>query len=458
MFSRGWSRLAAVENAFHRSFSSELDASLSLAEGHELAVHVGASPYATGLFTKPPLFLAAYQHTRELWWPGLQSLLLAFLVHQIFRTEKKGEKTKTKGKPNPADCKSARYLAVCVVLLAGHRFSLEECSLLVSLFGAIQGSGVVTLTGTALALYAAPTTTFLLVWALYKVFRNKSSLLRRKGSNQGGGSFFLLFLAKLGLGCLVLVFASTYFLKFVLEVKDYQKMGFTSGTFQWMRCAYFADFALVGRGRDDALGSKPLSVDALAPSASLLWYFQVQMFPEMRKMFLLLSQVQPLLFALPLAQELCTLDARGQAFDMHLLTSQFLICNLFRMRYRLTSLCLELVFVFVLLGTTHQQMQLGDLASTKVGGRRKKSPPPPLPLQQAVPFIGAGFSIISLLLWMTHTLWIYFGTANSNYYWAMTICFALLRLALVHVLIQDHGALKTLLRGDEDKEKRRKGQ
>ena len=468
MVSGWWSRVAAVEKGFHRSFSSELDASLCLEEGYELAVNVGASPYATGLFTKPPLFLAAQQYVRRMWCPAslFQIFFLAFLVHQIFRTENRVDRTraKTKGKSKTAACKSAsaRYCAVSVVLLAGHRFSLEECTLVVSLFGAIQGIGAMTLAGTALGLYASPSTTYPLVWALYKVLRNtkackqrqllrpSSPLLRKKIDQEKEGGFFLLFLAKLGMGCLALVVASTYFLKFALKVKDYQKMDFTTGTIHWIRRAYFADLGLVEPNRDDFPFNTPKSVDVLAPSASLLWYFHVQMFPEMKKMFLVLSQLQPILFAVPLAQELCTLDVSGQASDMHLLTSQFLICNLFRLRYRLTTLCLELVLVCVLLGRTHHRMQQQGRFGFKAERTKKSvSSKNPLPLPQVAPFIAVGILLVSIFLWVTHTLWIYFGSANSNYYWAMAICLALLRLALVHFIIRDHSALKDLLLRDK---------
>ena len=419
-----WTLLSSIEEVWYRSFSSHMAVSKCMAEGYDLAVNLRLSPYVTGVFTQPPLYLVAHWYLSAL--PlsglGLHNVLVAFTVHQIFLSSCVGR-----------CAKPVHFSAICVALLTGHRLGLEELSLIVAVLGASRGTSVVTLLGLTFALYSSPALSCLLVWPLFKVLRSTKSMRKPKTEKSFLG--FILFALKLCMGWLALLVGSTFFLTSVLRVREFQAVSLGKATWLWMTRAYFG-----------SVSSSRVAVDHLAPSVSLSWYFEVQMFPEMRKMFAILMRAQPFLMAAPLATELGTLRVSlpsGDVFgDIHLLVSQLLVCNLFRDVYTFSTLCIEVVLVLLLLGS-HQTMH-GSYNSSK-RGKRGVGPSTDNQFSSALLLVALSVSIVSMLLWATHLLWIYYGVANSNYFWAMGLCFALIHLYLAHAIIRDHGRAKTLL-------------
>lgn len=387
-------RIGRAEDALSRAFSSKMSVAECVNEGNALARSLHLSPYATGVYDLPPLFLLA----REYWWQsGLANAIAAVLVYRLV-----GARASSRGVG-----RTLRIAASAFALLVGHRLGLGEASVLLALLGASTGNGGLTEAGIALALYASPSDAFLLVHPLRAILLSRS---------EGGRSpiSYRRFLAKIGLAWFALIVASALFMKWLLPVPAFREMNLMQVTHHWMERAYVPPMAANG------------GADAFAPSASLAWYFNVQMFPEMQRMFGLLGQAQPALLALPMA---LTLGAAGS--ELHYLLAQVVICNHFRRHYELGTFLVEAV-LFVLL-----QVQ----GAPRGGGGRASA---------GFFAIGASGLICVSLLLAVRALWIDYGVANSNYYWAVALCFNLSRLALAQAAMSAAMVKPGPSKGDQD--------
>ena len=389
--------LVKAEQALAFALSSKMDSSACAEEGYSLATQLGLSPYATGIYTQPPLFLVA----REFLPLSLfvRSVLVAILLQHAF--EASGSKSRL-----------AYLLGVCLAFLEGHRLDAEEFSLLVAALGATKGQVLPVLLGTSFALYDSPANTYLLILPLFKLWRDRSRHLSKP-------TFSLpRYLLLVSGAWAALVLASSYFLKFRLEVKEFQDMDLADVTLHWMRRSYFSQFQNKGPHENEA-------ADVFAPNASLVWYFDVQMFPEMKRMFLILTLLQPLLLAIPLTQELVAFETgEGDRLDMHLLVSQLLVCNMFRKSYDLGHLLLEFAVFSLFCGSRF------NVSKPRVPKR-------------LLFLLALTLSAILALLCSMRNLWLYYGVANSNHYWAMVLCLVAFRFGVVLLTIKDYKTLKS---------------
>jgi len=375
--------VAGVEESLAQAFSSSMGATRCAEEGYDLAIKLGVSPYETGVFEQPPLVLLKQ-------WSGLTpfaeggtwNVFVAIVVHYLFEA---------------AGSKSLGRFASFLVLAFGQSLGLEEAGILLALLGSLRGSESLACIGAAAATYLSPRTTCLLAWPLFKI-----ASLRRKSSVAGlpRARAFLAFLAKIALVWCALAAASSVFLKTVLGLGRFGDFGYSQVTAHWLKHSY---------------GQHGAGPDALAPSASLAWYFNVQMFPEMKKMFGILVSLQPLLLAVPLALEL-----DQPSLCSHLFLAQVLVCNLFRWRYHLGHFLVETISVCA-------------FHAVALGGKPSFS----------MLASGSLALICVSLLHATRVLWIEEGVANSNFYWAMAIGFNLARMAILQsVLVQARESLE----------------
>ncbi len=458
-----WAGLAAGERALARALSSRMDLPRCIAEGHALGAKLGISPYATGVFSHPPLLLAAHG-APPLARFGILNVLVAALVHGLFRALARRE-----GKGSRAETRRMHAAGVGIALLAGHRLGLREWSLLAALAGSLQGSALATAAGTAAALYASPATAALLAWPLHRLLALSSPAEKHRRPRAQMRHW-----ATVAALLFALVAGSTCYLILGLRVKAFEGLPFAQVTLHWMERAYLAEFRLTTASSELAEGSQ---VDMLAPSASLVWYFNAQMFPETRRMFALLTQMQPLLLAVPFILELARLPAGaggggnkgsgsqavreeecGTRLGLQLVVGLLLTGNLFGSHYNLGQFAMEAI-AFLLLLCVH----FDTASSSAAAGEPPRLGASPLAargqgrgeeggregeggrVEESSARFGANLfllatsaSAITVLLVVTHTQWIYYATGNSNFYWAMGLCLALARFSAALLAIRGY--------------------
>mmetsp|Transcript_9079 Transcript_9079/g.23327 ORF Transcript_9079/g.23327 Transcript_9079/m.23327 type:complete len:393 (-) Transcript_9079:102-1280(-) len=366
--------------------SSRLDPANAAREAWALA-DLGASPYATDVFAAPPLAMVwSYPYVHFSDNPAATSLLdiaLGGLVAAMMvRVSQAWHSRSNSG---------ARLAIIFIAMALRSQWDLENFGVVLSVYGAAIGSESVAATGLAVAVHVMPTN-LLLAWPLMNLSTTRLKPGESAPPDVAKGSK-KRFLAKFLIASVFLMATSTSIL---LLQKGKKSRGICK---HWMSHAYGPIFR----------------VQDLSPNASLLWYLSVQCFPEMKRMFLWLMHLQPLVLAIPVALEL-------SASPIALLLCQASINNVFR-----------------------QSMTAGQLALQallSLAGSDTFRGIPGAHLYFA--FFLAAVSLV--LMHVVKQLWIDAGTANANFYWAFNITLAIAQLAFAVVIIR-----KTL-RGEEERD------